>query len=100
MPHLTSDFGRAFFDGLCAGSPVIAFRSIASEDTVRHEVDGLLSANADDESLASCIGRLHEDRELLVTMAREARARALSNTRSFWNSYRAQMIYGLFDRTR
>ena len=40
MPHLTSDFGRAFFDALAAGTPVVAFRSVASQDTVRHGVDG------------------------------------------------------------
>jgi glycosyltransferase involved in cell wall biosynthesis len=97
MPHLTSDFGRAFFDAMAAGTPVIAFRSRASEDTVRHEVDGLITPNADDEGLADGIARFHHDREMLVRMAIAARARALDNTKSFWNRYRLQMIQGLFD---
>lgn len=99
MPHLTSDFGRAFFDAMAAGNPVIAFRSRASEDTVRHEVDGLITPNADDEGLADGIARFHHDREMLVRTAIAARARALDNTKSFWNRYRLQMIRGLFDES-
>jgi glycosyltransferase involved in cell wall biosynthesis len=99
MPHLTSDFGRAFFDAMAAGSPVIAFRSRASEDTVRHEVDGLITPNADDEGLADGIARFHHDREMLVRTAIAARIRALDNTKSFWNRYRLQMIQGLFDES-
>jgi glycosyltransferase involved in cell wall biosynthesis len=99
MPHLTSDFGRAFFDAMAAGSPVIAFRSLASEDTVRHEVDGLITPNADDEGLADGIARFHYDREMLVRTAIGARTRALDNTKSFWNGYRLQMIRGLFDES-
>ena len=97
MPHLTSDFGRAFFDGIAAGCPVIAFRSIASEDTVRHGVDGLITPNADDEGLADGIARFHFDREMLIRSAQAARTRALENTKTFWNDYRAQMIHGLFE---
>jgi glycosyltransferase involved in cell wall biosynthesis len=97
MPHLTSDFGRAFFDAMAAGSPVIAFRSLASEDTVRHEVDGLITPNADDEGLADGIARFHFDREMLVRAASAARTRALNNTKTFWNRYRLQMIQGLFN---
>jgi glycosyltransferase involved in cell wall biosynthesis len=99
MPHLTSDFGRAFFDAMAAGSPVIAFRSLASEDTVRHDVDGLITPNADDEGLADGIARFHHDREMLVRTAIAARTRALDNTKSFWNRYRLQMIHGLFDES-
>jgi glycosyltransferase involved in cell wall biosynthesis len=99
MPHLTTDFGRAFFDAMAAGIPVIAFRSLASEDTVRHQVDGLITPNADDEGLADGIARFHHDREMLVRTAIAARARALDNTKSFWNRYRLQMIQGLFDET-
>jgi glycosyltransferase involved in cell wall biosynthesis len=97
MPHLTSDFGRAFFDAMAAGSPVIAFRSIASEDTVRNGIDGLITPNADDEGLADGIARFHHDREMLVRAAHAARIRALENTKSFWNQYRFQMVRGLFD---
>lgn len=96
MPHLTTDFGRAFFDAMASGSPVIAFRSAASVDTVRDGVDGLIVPNADDEALADGIARLHHDRALLQRMSCAARERALTNTKSFWNGYRAQMIKDLF----
>jgi glycosyltransferase involved in cell wall biosynthesis len=96
MPHLTTDFGRAFFDAMASGSPVIAFRSAASVDTVRDGVDGLIVPNADDEGLADGIARLHHDRGLLQRLSCAARERALRNTKSFWNGYRAQMIRDLF----
>jgi glycosyltransferase involved in cell wall biosynthesis len=96
MPHLTSDFGRAFFDAIAAALPLVAFRSIASQDTVRDGIDGLLAANADPESLAAAIAHLDRDRALLNRMAEAARLRALDNTKSFWNAYRLQMIQELF----
>ncbi len=95
MPHLTSDFGRAFFDAMAAGAPVIAFRSIASQDTVRDRVDGLLVSNANVESLADGIAQFHADREFLIRCAEAARLRAQLNTKSEWNRMRAQMIIEL-----
>jgi glycosyltransferase involved in cell wall biosynthesis len=96
MPHLTSDFGRAFFDAMAGGLPVIAFRSVASQDTVRHRVDGLITPNADAEGFADGITQFHKDRKFLVRNAEEARERALLNTKSAWNTLRAQMIRELF----
>jgi glycosyltransferase involved in cell wall biosynthesis len=96
MPHLTSDFGRAFFDAMAAGAPVLAFRSIASQDTVRDRVDGLLAPNANFESLADAITQFHDDREFLIRCATAARNRALLNTKAEWNRMRAQMIRELF----
>jgi glycosyltransferase involved in cell wall biosynthesis len=92
MPHLTNDFGRAFFDAIAAGTPVIAFRSVASQDTVRHGVDGLITPNADFESLADGIAHYHADREHLVRCSVSARDRALVNTKSHWHQIRAQII--------
>jgi glycosyltransferase involved in cell wall biosynthesis len=92
MPHRTTDFGRAFFDAMAAATPVIAFRTAASEDTVRHGVDGLVSPLDDVESLAAAIRRLHEGHALLAEMSRAARERALVNTRSAWFEWRAQWI--------
>jgi glycosyltransferase involved in cell wall biosynthesis len=96
MPHLTSDFGRAFFDAIAAATPVIAYRSVASQDTVRHRVDGLIVPNAYVESLADGIAQFHADREFLVRCAEAARSRALVNTKAEWNRFRAQMIHELF----
>ena len=96
MPHLTTDFGRGFFDGLAAGLPVVAFRSPASESTVRDGVDGVLVPNADVEALATALARLDADRSGLYGMAVEARQRALQNTRSEWNRLRSGWVKDLF----
>ncbi len=96
MPHLTTDFGRAFFDAMAAGLPVIAFRSAASQDTVRHGVDGLITPNADAEGLADGIGQFDKDREFLVEASAEARERGLGNTKSVWNRLRTERILELF----
>jgi glycosyltransferase involved in cell wall biosynthesis len=97
MPHLTTDFGRAFFDAMSAASPVIAFRSIASQDTVRDGVDGLIAPNADFEALADAIGRCHRDRAWLHRAMHQARDRALTNTRSAWMEIRYRMIRELME---
>ncbi len=96
MPHLTTDFGRGFFDAISAGLPVLAFRSAASEDTVRDGMDGLLVPNADVESLASAIEHAHLQRTTLIEMSKGARERALRNTRCEWNRLRAMWIADLF----
>jgi hypothetical protein len=55
-------------------------------------VDGLLAPNADAEGLASSIARFHQDRSLLANASNMARERALENTKTFWNNYRAGLI--------
>ncbi len=89
MPHRTTDFGRAFFDAMAAGAPVIAFRTLASIDTVRDGIDGLICALDDVEALADAIARFHNDRQYLIRCAANARERALTNTRSIWHQLRA-----------
>jgi glycosyltransferase involved in cell wall biosynthesis len=96
MPHRANDCGHAFFDAMAAGCPVIAFRSRASEGTVRDGVDGLLAANDDPESLAEAIARFHDDRGLLQRAALAARVRGMENTRTFWNELRAGWVRDLF----
>jgi glycosyltransferase involved in cell wall biosynthesis len=96
MPHLTTDFGRAFFDAMAAGIPVIAFRSLASQDTVRHGVDGLITPNADFEGLALAVAQYHADREYLIRCSVSARDRSLVNTKTDWHQIRGKMIRDLF----
>lgn len=95
MPHRTSDFGRAFFDALAGGAPVVAFRTIASMETVRDGVDGLLAPLDDVEGLAAAIERFHADRTFLARAAEAARARALVDTRGAWHRFRAMHIHEL-----
>jgi len=96
MPHRTTDFGRAFFDAMAGGTPVIAFRTPASLETVRDGVDGLLASLDDVESLAAAVQRFHTDRPLLLRCSQAARERALCNTRSEWYRLRDEWTRSLF----
>ncbi len=96
MPHRTTDFGRAFYDAMAGGTPVVAFRTPASIDTVRDGLDGLISPLDDAEALASTFQRMHMDRALVAELADGARQRALRETRSEWYRLRAERIAELF----
>lgn len=96
MPHRTTDFGRAFYDAMAGGTPVVAFRTTASIDTVRDGLDGLITPLDDAEALASTFERLHLNRALLTTLADGARQRAFRETRSEWYRLRAERIAELF----
>lgn len=100
MPHLTNDFGRTFFDAMAGGTPVIAFRTPASVETVSENVDGLLVPLGNIISLSYAIERLHHDRKLLVTMAEAARARAKVETQDSWQAFRCERIKELFDQDK
>lgn len=95
MPHRTTDFGRAFFDAMAAGLPVLAFRTPASADTVVDGEDGFLTPLDDVKALAERIGMLHADRNKLSNAAQAARNRALLNTRSEWYRLRAEWTNSL-----
>jgi len=97
MPHRTTDFGRAFYDAMAGGTPVLAFRSAASIDTVRDGQDGWLCPIDDPEGLAAALERLDRNRELLVAAAENARDRALRETREFWFDLRAQRVRELME---
>ena len=98
MPHRTTDFGRAFFDAMAGATPVLAFRTPASADTVRDGMDGLLAPCDDIEGYAAAIERLHIDRQLLIRCSCAARTRALQNTRSEWFRLRALWTRSLFNQ--
>lgn len=97
MPHRTSDFGRAFFDAMAAGLPVLAFRTPASIDTVYEGLDGFLAPLDDVNGLAERIAALHRNRDLLAAASRGARSRALENTRAEWFRLRAQWTTSLLN---
>jgi hypothetical protein len=97
MPHRTTDFGRAFWDAMAAGLPVLAFRTAASTDTVYEGRDGFLAPLDDVQGLAERIGHLASNRDLLAVTALGARRRALENTRSEWFRLRADWTRSLLD---
>ena len=96
MTHRTSDFGRAFWDAMACGLPVIAFRTPAAVDTVRDGRDGFITPLDDPQSLAEKLAVLHENRSRLIETAVGARRRALDNTRTEWYRMRSQWIRDLF----
>lgn len=95
MPHRSTDFGRAFFDAMAAGLPVLAFRTPASAETVYEGRDGFLAPLDDVQGLAERIAALHRNRSALVAAAHAARSRALENTRAEWFRMRAQWTTSL-----
>ena len=96
MPHRTTDFGRAFFDAMAAGLPVLAFRTPASATTIYEGMDGFLTPLDDVQGLAERIAALDQDRPSLSLAARGARKRALDNTRAEWFRIRATWTNALF----
>jgi len=99
MPHRTADFGRAFFDAMAAGLPVLAFRTPASAATVYDGQDGFLTPLDDVQGLAERIASLHRVRQPLAAASHEARRRALENTRAQWFGLRAEWTRSLFQES-
>ena len=97
MPHRTTDFGRAFFDAMAAGLPVLAFRTPASIDTVYEGQDGFLAPLDDIHGLAERIASLHRNRSQLAAASLGARSRALENTRAEWFRLRAEWTMSLLN---
>lgn len=99
MPHRTTDFGRAFFDAMAAGLPVLAFRTPASATTVYDGQDGFLAPLDDVQGLAERISWLHNERAALAAASRAARRRALENTRTEWFRIRANWTLSLLNES-
>jgi glycosyltransferase involved in cell wall biosynthesis len=99
MPHRTTDFGRAFFDAMAAGLPVLAFRTPASATTVYDGQDGFLAPLDDVQGLAERISWLHTERATLAAASRAARRRAIENTRSEWFRIRANWTLSLLNES-
>ena len=100
MPHRTTDFGRAFFDAMAAGLPVLAFRTPASAATIYDGQDGFLTPLDDVQGLAERIAMLDRERFLLGDASIEARRRALNNTRSEWYRMRAEWTFSLLEENQ
>ena len=102
MPHRTNEFARALYDAFAGGTPVVAFSTAASEGAVREGVDGLLTPLDNPMAMANAIERLHHERDFLVTLSKNARARAFRETRTIWHKFRADLTEELFkeDATR
>jgi glycosyltransferase involved in cell wall biosynthesis len=92
MPHRTNDFGRTFYDAMAGGTPVVAFDTPASKETVYAGTDGLLVPMDNVIALSQAIERLDKNRDQLVSMAAAARARGLVDTKAAWQTFRAMKV--------
>jgi len=64
LPSLAEGFGLVLIEAMAAGVPVVGTDVPGIRDVIRHDQTGLLAKPADPISLAACIGRIVEDREL------------------------------------
>lgn len=97
MPHRTNDFGRTFYDAMTGGTPVVAFESGSSSQTVYHMVDGVLVPMDNVIALYQGLSMLHYDRERLIQLSFGAQRRARTDTRSNWLRVRADKLQELKD---
>lgn len=74
VPTLTGvGFGLTAAEALARGTPVIASDEGGLREVVRHEVDGLLVAPGDPDTLAAAIARVVEDEDLHALLSAAAR---------------------------
>ena len=98
MLHRTNEFARALYDSLAGATPVLAFRTPASEGSVRDGTDGMLIPLDNAIALAVAIERLNNDRSLLINLCKNSRDRAKSETRTIWHKFRSDLIEELFSK--
>jgi len=67
-------------EALASGLPVVGVREGGTLENVRDGVNGLLCTPGDAESLAAAMARLADDRDLRLTLGRNARAWAEERT--------------------
>ena len=70
LPSVQEGFGIVFLEAMAAGKPIVAARTAAVPEVVRH---GLLVEPDSDEALASAIERLYQDPALRRSLADEGR---------------------------
>lgn len=68
-------FGLSLVEAMAAGRPVVAFRTGAVPEIVRHDQDGWLVTPQDPAALAQGIVRLCRDRQLAARLGAQARRR-------------------------
>jgi len=73
FPSLAEGQGLAAVEALACGTPVVGSDIPGPNETVEHEVNGLLVPPADSRSLAETICRVLSDRALLERLTRAAR---------------------------
>jgi glycosyltransferase involved in cell wall biosynthesis len=83
LPSLVEGSSLAIYEAMASGLPVVTTPNAGS--IVRDGVDGLIVPGGDVDALTSALERLVRDRELRLTMGRNARERAC--TYGDWSHY-------------
>jgi len=86
LPSLGEGFGLVVTEALACGLPVIVTPNVGASDLIRNGHEGYLVPVSSADAIAERLHTLHYDRELLVSMSRNAQATAAERS---WASYRA-----------
>jgi len=73
IPSIGEPFGLVFFDAFKACLPVVAFNLAASNEIIKHGINGLLAKPYDSKHLGEQIDILFKDQELRSSIARNAK---------------------------
>jgi glycosyltransferase involved in cell wall biosynthesis len=85
LPSLCEAFGLVVSEALACGLPVIVTPNVGASDLVCDGREGFLVPVCSANAIAERLHTLHRDRELLVSMSRNAQATAAERS---WASYR------------
>ena len=89
FPSLFEGFGLVLTEALSQGIPIIATPNTCAPDIIEDGKEGLITPIRDSDAICSTLEQLHEDRERLHTMKKNALKRASEIT---WKSYQAQLV--------
>lgn len=72
VPSFYEGFGIAYLEGMGAGLPAIGTTAGAANEIITHGQNGFLVPAGDSSALCQYLRKLHEDRELLMSMSLNA----------------------------
>jgi glycosyltransferase involved in cell wall biosynthesis len=94
LPSVADAQPLVCLEAMACGLPAIVTTSMGSREIVRDGVDGFVISPRDVDALKERLTRLHDDRQLLASMSRSARERALEFT---WDAYEHR-VSALYER--